>query len=59
MMDYKAKLEAYLNEEISVIKALDLDAINSVMNVLEQARLDGKRIFICGNAIFPPETIIF
>lgn len=49
MMDYKAKLEAYLNEEISVIKALDLDAINSVMNVLEQARLDGKRIFICGN----------
>lgn len=49
MMDYKEKLKAYLDEEINTIKALDLDSINTVMNVLEQARLDGRRIFICGN----------
>lgn len=48
-MDYKEKLKAYLDEEIDTIKALDLDSINTVMNVLEQARLDGRRIFICGN----------
>lgn len=48
-MDYKQKLETYLNEEIAVIKSLDLDSINTVMNVLEEARITGKHIFICGN----------
>lgn len=48
-IDYRKKLEEYLEEEISVIRKLDLNAINEVMNVLEQARLDGKKIFICGN----------
>lgn len=48
-MDYTAKLKLYLDQEIKTIQALDLDSINTVMNVLEQARLDGRRIFICGN----------
>lgn len=48
-MDYIAKLREYLELEIEVIRNLDLNAINKVMNVLEKARIDGNRIFICGN----------
>lgn len=48
-MDYKTKLKAYLDEEIKVIESLNLDDINAVMNVFEDARLKGHRIFICGN----------
>lgn len=49
MTDYKAKLQDYINEEMNVVKSLNLDDINAVMNVLEDARLSDKRIFICGN----------
>lgn len=48
-VDYKQKLQSYLNEEMKAIQSLNLDDINTVMNVLEDARLTGKRIFICGN----------
>jgi D-sedoheptulose 7-phosphate isomerase len=48
-MDYKEKLAAYLKEEINVIKSMDLDSINEVLNVMETARITGHRIFICGN----------
>ena len=48
-MDYKAKLQAYLEKEIQVIRALDLDSINQVMNLLENARVEEHKIFICGN----------
>ncbi|MCI9009541.1 MAG: SIS domain-containing protein [Lachnospiraceae bacterium] len=48
-MDYRQKLQAYLDQEIRVIQSLDLDAVNSVMNVLEEARLSNRHIFICGN----------
>ncbi len=48
-MDYTQKLKNYLDTEIEVIRKLDLNAINAVMNVLEEARLSGKHIFICGN----------
>lgn len=48
-MDYKQKLQAYLKQEIKVIQSLDLDSINRVMNVLEEARISGKRVFIAGN----------
>ncbi|MCD7883757.1 MAG: SIS domain-containing protein [Lachnospiraceae bacterium] len=48
-MDYTQKLRAYLDEEIEVIRSLDLEAISTVMNVLEKARLEGRHIFICGN----------
>lgn len=49
MTDYKQKLQSYIDEEMNVVKSLDLDDINTVMNVLEDARLTGKKIFICGN----------
>lgn len=48
-MDYINSLKNYLNTEIEIIKKLDLDAINKVMNVLEEARLNDRNIFICGN----------
>lgn len=47
--DYRARLEEYLEREIKVIQSMNLDSINVVMNVLEEARLNGKKIFICGN----------
>lgn len=48
-VDYKQKLQDYLEKEAKAVQSLNLDDINTVMNVLEDARLTGKRIFICGN----------
>ena len=49
MTDYKAQIKQYIEMEKQVLDSLDADAISQVMNVLENARLKGKRIFICGN----------
>ena len=48
-MDYTKALRDYRDREIEVFKKLNLESINTVMNVLEEARLSGKHIFICGN----------
>lgn len=48
-MDYVDELKAYRDREIEAYKRLDLESVNTVMNVLEGARLSGKHIFICGN----------
>ena len=48
-MDYRQQLRDYLNLEMEMIRTLDLDAVNQVMNVLEEARLSRRHIFICGN----------
>jgi len=48
-MNYLNDLQAYRDREIEVYRRLDLDSVNTVMNVLEEARLSGKHIFICGN----------
>ena len=48
-MNYTEELKKYLELEIKVIESLNLEDINKVMNVLEEARLNNKRIFICGN----------
>lgn len=48
-MDYLMELEAYRNREISTFKSLNLDDVNRVMNVLEEARLSQKRVFVFGN----------
>ena len=42
MVDYKKNLRAYLDREIAVIQELDLDSINVVMNVLEEAKANHK-----------------
>ena len=49
MVDYKKDLRAYLDREIAVIQKLDLDSINVVMNVLEEAKANHKTTYICGN----------
>ncbi len=48
-MNYVNDLRKYLKDEIDVINNLDLESINSVMNVFNKARVDGKQIYICGN----------
>ncbi|SDB29059.1 D-sedoheptulose 7-phosphate isomerase [Pseudobutyrivibrio sp. YE44] len=49
MTDYKAQIKQYIDMEKQVLDNLDGEEINEVMNVLENARLKGKRVFICGN----------
>ena len=48
-MDYKNKIADYLKSEIEVIKSLDVDAINSIMNAIKEAQERGNHIYICGN----------
>ena len=49
MTDYRAGINWYIETEKQVLDSLSAGEINQVMNVLENARLTGKRIFICGN----------
>lgn len=49
MIDYREKIAQYIEMEKFVLDSLVKDNINEVMNVLEDARLTGKKIFICGN----------
>lgn len=48
-MNFLEQLQAYRDREIEVLKNLDLESVNKVMNVLEKARKAGQHIFICGN----------
>lgn len=49
MHDYKNELLQYIELEKRTLDSLPIEAINDVMNLLEQARIQRKRIFICGN----------
>ena len=49
MNDYTEEIKTYIKMEEQVLKHLPVKDINMVMNVLEEARLSGRRIFICGN----------
>ena len=49
MVDYTDKIRKYIEMEKAILESLPVDSINEVMNVLENARLSRKRIFICGN----------
>ncbi len=49
MKDYKKRIEEYIELEKQILDSLIKEEINEVMNVLEDARISGKRIFICGN----------
>ena len=48
-MNYLDRIEAYLALERQVLENLDRNAVNALMNLLEQTRLAGKRVYICGN----------
>lgn len=49
MTDYRSEIGQYIKMEKKVLDSLPVEDINRVMNVLEQARMAKKRIFICGN----------
>lgn len=49
MTDYRNRIHQYIEMEKQVLDTLSPEAISQVMNVLEHARINGKRIFICGN----------
>lgn len=49
MKNYKDKIEKYIEIEKQVLECLSKQDINEVMNVLENARMAKKRIFVCGN----------
>ena len=48
-MNYLPKIADYLKTEMEILQSLDQEAVNTLMNMMEEARLNGKRIFICGN----------
>ena len=49
MTDYSKDIRIYLNREMEVLSSLDEQEISDVMNVLEKTRMEGNRVFICGN----------
>lgn len=49
MTDYRQAIHNYIMLEKQVLESLPVESINAVMNVLEHARSEGKRVFICGN----------
>lgn len=48
-MDYRKDIKDYIKNEIDVLNSLDIDAINEVMNVLEETRINGNTVYIFGN----------
>lgn len=49
MENYMEEIQKYLDDEMEVLKRLDLNEINDAINLLEQARLQNRTVFICGN----------
>lgn len=49
MENYTERIGEYLELEKKILDSLSVEDINQVMNILEKARLSGKRIFTCGN----------
>ena len=49
MANYREQIGEYLELEKKILDTLPVDDIDKVMNVLENARLSGKRIYTCGN----------
>ena len=49
MKDYTQQIKDYIGMEKGALDLLPVRDINNVINVLEKARLNGNRIFICGN----------
>ncbi|EOS39853.1 hypothetical protein C808_00823 [Lachnospiraceae bacterium M18-1] len=49
MANYRKKIGEYLELEKKILNRLSIEDIDKVMNILENARLSGKRIYTCGN----------
>ena len=49
MIDYKAEISAYLEQEIRTIQNLDIEQINRALNLLLEALEKGNTVYIFGN----------
>ena len=49
MSDYSDKIKAYINEEKRVLDMLPVEDVEKIMNLLEKARMEGRKVFTCGN----------
>lgn len=49
MTDYKKEIANYIDNEISVLRKLDIDAINDVVNLLRGALENENTVYIMGN----------
>jgi D-sedoheptulose 7-phosphate isomerase len=47
--DFRGSINQYLQDEIEIIKKLDINEINKVINQLEKTREQNASIYICGN----------
>lgn len=48
-MSYAGAVRRYLDREAEVLSELDENEISRVMEILENARISGKRVYVCGN----------
>jgi len=48
-VDYTKNIRTYIESEREILQKISEQEISDVMNVLERTRLNGNRIFICGN----------
>lgn len=48
-MDYRNEISTYLEQEINVIRNLDVDAINDALNILHDTFENGNTVFVFGN----------
>ncbi|WP_195282616.1 SIS domain-containing protein [Harryflintia acetispora] len=48
-MDYREQIKAYLAQETATLNALDIDSINEVMQLLDEAFENESTIYIFGN----------
>ena len=48
-MNYSDKIKNYFEEEKRVLDMVSVEDISDFMNLLEETRKAGKRVFICGN----------
>jgi len=49
MIDYTAKITEYFEREKRTLDSINKADLSEVMNVLEQARMDGRQVFVFGN----------
>lgn len=48
-MDYRTKLKNYIEDEMEVIRKLDIDSVNDIINEIIDSQNRGNNIYICGN----------
>ena len=49
MKDYRTEITKYIETEIEVLRALDVNALNGVLNLLEQTLENENMVYIMGN----------